>query len=470
MATRQSCPVSRRVTTWLRKAVADRVSRRLAAAAGRQLRRMLRDECGNIAVISAFVLPVLIGACGLGFETADWYRTQRNMQNAADSAVIAAASNGTSSAITEAIAVASQYGYQNGVNNVTVTASSTAACPSGGANCYSLTISKPIPLVVAQLLGFKGNATLNGSPAETITSTSIAIQSTSPRNYCLLALASSGTTPAILANGVPKANLNGCNIMSNTDETCNGHDLGASYGDAHGTSSGCGATQTSNLPAVTDPYLSLTANIPANTCGSYPQEPAKKKDPPLPAANQLAGALNWAGTIIMCGDVQLTGNVSLTTTAPGAVLVIENGQLDTNGYTLQTLAGSGLTIIFSGDNAGGYTHAPTGGGTLDIAAPTSGPWSGVALYQDPSLTSGVDISAAGNSPTWDITGLVYLPHASVTFSGAVNKSSNGLSCFALVVDNITINGTGSILSEGQCPQAGLGMPTGQIPSRGKLVS
>jgi hypothetical protein len=82
----------------------------------------------------------------------------------------------------------------------------------------------------------------------------------------------------------------------------------------------------------------------------------------------------------------------------------------------------------------------------------------------------MDISAAGNSPTWDITGLVYLPHSSVTFSGAVNKSTNGLSCFDLVVDNITINGTGSILSEGQCNQAGLDMPTGEIPSRGELVS
>ena len=159
----------------------------------------------------------------------------------------------------------------------------------------------------------------------------------------------------------------------------------------------------------------------------------------------------------MCGDLQLTGNVTATA-SPSGVLVIENGQLDTNGYTFQTTSGSGLTVIFSG-TSGSYTHAPTGGGTLDIAAPTSGVWSGVAIYQDPSLTTGVDISAAGNSPTWDITGLVYLPHASVTFSGAVNKSSNGNACFALVVDNITINGTGDILTHGGCASAGLTLPS-----------
>ncbi len=123
------------------------------------------------------------------------------------------------------------------------------------------------------------------------------------------------------------------------------------------------------------------------------------------------------------------------------MIVIRNGQLDTNGYSITTATDASAVIIFSGDN-GTYTHAPTGGGTIDIAAPTSGPWSGVALYQDPALTSGVDISAAGNSPSWNITGLAYFPHASITFSGAVGKATSGKSCFVMVVDTMLINGTG----------------------------
>ena len=172
-----------------------------------------------------------------------------------------------------------------------------------------------------------------------------------------------------------------------------------------------------------------------------------------------------SATTIVCGDLQLTGNTSLTTASPGSVLVIENGQLDTNGYTLQTAAGSALTVIFSG-SSGSYTHAPSGAGTLDFNAPTSGPWSGVAIYQDPALTTGVDISAAGSTPTWNISGLVYLPHASVLFSGAVNKSSNGASCFGLVVDNITINGTGEILKTGGCAAAGLNLPSNTVGTVG----
>jgi hypothetical protein len=175
-----------------------------------------------------------------------------------------------------------------------------------------------------------------------------------------------------------------------------------------------------------------------------------------------------SGNNVVCGDLQLTSDVTIDAPA-GAVLVIENGRLDLNGHTLQTSNGSGLTIVFSGTNSGSYTHAPTGSGTLDIAAPTSGPWSGVAMYQDPALTSGVDIADAGNTPAWAITGLVYLPHASVTLSGIVNKAGYGKSCFAMVVSDITVNGTGAILPNGECIPAGLGMPTGNLPGRGALV-
>jgi len=248
--------------------------------------------------------------------------------------------------------------------------------------------------------------------------------------------------------------------MSNTDMLCNGHDLNADYGDAHGSSSGCGNKQTSNVPAVSDPYSGLASNIPGSS-GCAPTPPGKKSSPDnLIHGNILVSPAPYCGWTQLDGDVTITGS--------NVVIIIENGDLDLNNHTFKTASGASVTIIFTGTNS--YSHAPTGDGTLDIAAPTSGPWSGVAIYQDPKLTSGVDISAAGNSPAWDITGLVYLPHADVTFSGAVGKSSSGKSCFVLVVDNLLINGTGSILSQGECTAAGLTMPSSNLPSRGKLVS
>ncbi|HEY2358689.1 MAG TPA: pilus assembly protein TadG-related protein [Phenylobacterium sp.] len=433
------------------------------------LRRFLRSKRGNVAIMAALSLPALVGSLGLGAETATWYVNTKQMQNAADAAAIAAATNAASSYITEARAITGQYGFVNGAGGVNVTVSNTATCPDGSATCYSVTISRPQRLLLAQIVGYRGDTTIGNSPAKLITATAVALQSTTARPYCLLALGDNGVNTALVANGGPKADLSGCNVMSNTGAICNGHDLGADNGDAHTTNDGCGVVEHSNVPVVPDPYAALAANIPPDPCnGNYPQEPQNKKDPGLPSQNQLAGIQNWSGAVPMCGDVQLAGPVTVNTDGP-AVLVIYNGQLDTNGQTLTTSSGSALTIVYAGTN-GPYIHAPTGGGTLDVAAPKTGPWSGVVMYQDPALTTGVDISAAGNSPTWDLTGAVYLPHSTVTFSGIVNKASNGKSCFAMVVDNITINGTGSILEHGECAQAGLAMPTGQVPSRGKLVS
>jgi Flp pilus assembly protein TadG len=443
------------------------VLRICSAALARQLHLLGGDRRGNVAIVMGFAMIPIVGAMGIGFEVSNWYMRKHAMQNAADAATIAAATNGSSNYNIEAKAVAAQYGFVDGANNVTVTASNTASCPAGGNNCYSVTIASLVPLYLSPVVGYGGNTILNGKPQQSLTATSVATQGPTPTQFCLLALASSGAQ-GITTNGAPKANMAGCNVMSNTSSTCNGHNLGATIGAAHGSNSGCGITQYSNIPTVADPYSGLASKIPANTCSSYPQEPAKKKDPPLPSTNQWTGTQNLSGNVTICGDLQLTGNVTIN--APSnAVLVIENGQLDTNGYTLTTSSGSGVTVVFSGTNTGSYTHAPTGGGTLNMAAPTTGPWAGIAIYQDPSLTSGVDISAAGNSPTWDITGMVYLPHASVTFSGAVNKANNGVSCFGMVVDNITVNGTGSILDTGQCAAAGLTLPTGNLPGRGQLV-
>jgi hypothetical protein len=425
--------------------------------------RLRADERGAVSVMMGVLMIPLAGALGIGFEVSNWYMTTRGMQNAADSAALAAATNGGSNYDIEAKAVAARYGFVNGTNNISVAVSNSAACPGGGSNCYSVAISGVVPLLLSQVVGFKGDATSNGAPAKRLSSSAVAAHPNSPTSFCLLALGPQG----IRANGAPKANM-ACNTMSNSSSTCNGGNLGAPIGAAHNTNNGCGVTAYSNVPAVADPYAALASKIPANPCSSYPQEPGKK-GLSLPASNQWSGS-QWlsSGNTVICGDLQLTGNVTING-QPGGVLVIENGQLDTNGYSITTSQGSGLTVVFSGDNSGSYTHAPTGGGTLDIAAPTSGPWSGVAIYQDPKLTNGVDISAAGNTPTWDITGLVYLPNSSVTLSGAVNKAGFGQSCFAMVVKDITVNGTGEILPNGQCIPAGLGMPTTTIPGRATLV-
>ncbi len=136
----------------------------------------LRSRRGNIAIMTALLAPVIIGFFGAGAETGYWYVTQQSMQIAADKAAVAAATNASSSYAAEAQAVAAKMGFTNGQNNVTVSASNSATCPSGGTNCYSVSISNKVPLYLAQLVGYSGDTTLDGHKAVNLSATAIAKQ------------------------------------------------------------------------------------------------------------------------------------------------------------------------------------------------------------------------------------------------------------------------------------------------------
>ncbi|KFG70789.1 hypothetical protein JH26_02185 [Microvirga sp. BSC39] len=430
------------------------------------MKAFARDNRGNVALATALALPTLLGATGIGIEISHWYRTQRALQNAADSAAVAAATNGTDTYAAEGLAVAARYGFVNGQKNTSITLTNKAPCPAGGSNCYGVTITRSVPLLLSHLVGFSGNVTVeivkDGKASTTrqtsLQATALALRVPTPRTYCVLALGNDGAKfDDIVVNGGSKSNLTNCGIMSNNDLTCNGSHQIADYADSSsGDPSGCGrAPNRGPVPRIGDPYSHLASNIPLNPCGTYPGEHWTSV-PAIPPS----------GVYTVCGNLTLKADVTIGSRPGNTVIVIYNGQLDTVGHTLR---GTDVTIVFAGSNGGGYSHIVTGTnkGGIDISAPKTGPWKGVAIYQAPHLTTGVDITSAGSGPTWNITGLVYLPHASVTFSGAVNKSSSGNSCFSLVVDNLTVNGTGLILSNGSdCMDAGLDLPSYR---RGRLV-
>ena len=322
-----------------------------------------------------------------------------------------------------------KYGFTNGTANVTVTASNAATCPDGTTTCYSVTITKKLPLIFSPVFGFAGNTTIGGANAELITATAIASYQTSPRNYCILALASSGPRTSAVEFRRTAAQGGSERLQHHVERQhdCNGHDLQADYGDAHGTNSGCGNMQTSNMPQVTDPYAARASNIPANTCSSYPQRAAKGT---LPVSNLWSGTKSF-GTKTYCGDVQLTGNVTLT---GDNVIVIRNGQLDRTAspFTHECRRHGGERIIFSGETAATLTRRRVAG-TMNINSPTTGNWAGVALYTDPSLTT-VSTSAQrvtarrGTSRAWPTSRIRRSPSAA---SSARRRAGT---CFVLVVD------------------------------------
>src|SRR5258705_10178125 len=109
------------------------------------LHRLREDQRGTVSVIMGFLIIPLVGALGIGFEVSNWYMNGRGMQNAADAAALAAATNGGANYDVEAKAVAAQYCFVDGGNNITVAASNAAARPSGGNTRYCVTNSRGVP-------------------------------------------------------------------------------------------------------------------------------------------------------------------------------------------------------------------------------------------------------------------------------------------------------------------------------------
>jgi len=76
------------------------------------------------------------------------------------------------------------------------------------------------------------------------------------------------------------------------------------------------------------------------------------------------------------------------------------------------------------------------------------------------LDAGHVTSEEAHDPIWDLSGIVYLPHALFQIKGLVSPASNAPNaCFTLVAYDNAISGTGQILAEPACTNA----PTTLVP-------
>jgi Flp pilus assembly protein TadG len=413
----------------------------------RWLGRYGRDRCGNISVMVALLIVPLVGVMGVATETGNWFLIQRSMQNAADSAAIAAATNANAtnnSYQLEGKSVATKFGYTNGANSTTVTIinnDNTVPAKCAGA-CYAVTITRTVPIYLTRVVGL--------GATQAVTAKAVAVPQNVPTSFCLVSL---GGGDGYHINGGPSVDLNGCNVLSNGDVTCNGN---GSSGNANSITyvsankNGNCAPSVHASSALADPYSGQASNLPPTNCSSYA--------PTVIPAGAINANVSLTGTTYTgkkyCGNVTLSGDVTVTTNTPGSLLVIENGFLDLNGHTLSS--SGGLTVVFTGAG-GGLSSSMTG--TFNYSAPTSGTWQGYAMYQGPTLPV-TSSSASGNSLTWDISGIIYLPVTDLGFSGVVDKAANGLDCFVLVDHTFQSNGTGTILEhQSQCAQQGVVLPS-----------
>jgi Flp pilus assembly protein TadG len=382
--------------------------------------RFWRDESGSYITVVALLMPVLIGTAGLGTEVGWWLYKHKNLQSAADSGAVSAATAGNN-LTAEAGAVTQSYGYVDGLNGVTLTVNRppTSGSYAAVAQAVEVVISQSHPRLLSALFG-----------TEPVLITARAVAAPNFGTGCVLAL-DRGASPAATVKGSAELNLIGCNLYDNSSgspalnvsgtATITAAQVGV-VGDISGASS---ITTTygirTGIRPVADPYAEFSPNIPASC--------------------DTSSKLNIKGTTSLspgsyCGDISVNA---------GATLTLDPGVYYLNGANLSvagnaTINGSGVTLIFTGSGSDWASANISSNANLTLSAPSSGATAGVVMYGDRRMPVGTAFALTGGG-TQNFGGAIYLPQAALSYSGGNGMTT---SCTKIIADTLTFTGNSNV--------------------------
>jgi hypothetical protein len=408
-----------------------------SSASSRGRHSLWNDQRGTIAIITGLCATALVGFMALAIDVASWQVAQRSMQGAADAAAYSAgiAYNKIdgSSITTQAKGVAAAQGYVDGQNGVTVGVHQPPIAPSthtSSSTAIQVIIQQPQPRFFAGLF-LSSNPTVSASAVVTLTNPS-----------CILALDTTASA-AVSVGGSSSINSK-CDIASNSTST-SAISMGGSstvtapclvaVGTAS-TTSGLTLTQctspTNHAAATPDPYASVPAPTASGSCLT-----------PVSSGNNVTFSPGK-----YCGSIQLSGSQAATF-QPGVYYV--DGNFKFTGSASAT--GTGVTFYITSPNSVDFG----GNRNISFSAPTSGTYSGIVFFGDRAGTaSNQNIINGGSSSS--ITGAIYFPTESVTFSGGTASGNN---CTQIVADKVTV--TGNSYFRDDCIGSGLAdLPTVRV--------
>lgn len=386
-------------------------------------RRLMRNERGNVAIIFAFTLPIVVGGAGLGVETSYWYYNSLKLQATADAAAFAGALEKVAGSDNPTITAAATYSATtNGLGDGSITVNTP---PAAGPN----TAKKAVEVIVKQDLDRIFTAIFLGDKVSQQARAVALI--TDGSKACNLALNPSASQ-AVTYSGSTSVKQSGCVTMSNSlasdaikvqgSATLSTDCLIAVGGVSLSTrpTMGCDAPITGALPAA-DPYASLPAPAATGSCQSV--------------NNGKQAQTLQPGTY--CNGMNLSSSVHLE---PGIYVV--QGSLKINAGAV--VEGTGVTIFMAGSN----TVSMNGNATVTLQAPTSGTYSGVLFYGDRTgASAGSTFNGTADSK---LTGAIYFPRQQVSYLGSF-AGVNG--CTQVVADTIKWSGNSNINQD--CSDLGL---------------
>ncbi len=396
------------------------------------LKDLISSERGNVLVVGAATLPLLLGAVALSVDSVNLTLARRQLQRTADSGALAGAY-----AIVQTQPVAPAVNTDLALNKdhtlktTTIQNAPTAGTHSGDTSAVRviLTANRATPFM----------AIFNDrTPTIRVEATAAVIFN---GNFGWVSL-EDGNSPGVTFTGSSVVDL-GCGVATNSRATA---------------AISCGGSTT----VIASP-IAAVGGVPA--CSGYSGGTrllpfsAKQTDPfahlPVPnlsgmdCTRQIRVQPNDSLTTVQPGcykDIDVKGRVNL---APGTYYIDGSAGGMLNAGSQAVISGTGVTIVLTSKTpAISSTIAKVsinGGAQLNLSAPKTGTFGGVLMYQDPRATVGNTIQINGNSLT-SYEGGFYFPKAYMTFNGNTGMNTE---CLQLVARRLTFSGNSSVSNT--CP-------------------
>jgi Flp pilus assembly protein TadG len=410
--------------------------------------KILRDESGQVLVLVALSLTLLMGAMALAIDVGFVRFQQRQLQTAADAAAIAAGlelgncNNTVCANMKTAAAVALK---EDGLTSTTITPTAnqcTVSTSSGLAMIINVA-----PCVLGASDPNNGNTHMAEvvltQPQKTFFGAVIGV-----RTWNLVARAEAGDS--YINTGISGGNclytngllfnssngtftLNNCGVYDNGNlQTDNGDSVTASTFLYYGTWSpnNCNSSCTWNIGGT-------NTGPPAHTTTPQSDPLASLTPPSQPATSTTNTQTPNNGATLQPGyypnGFNLNSNVSVTL-SPGIYYM--GGSINVNSGA--SLAGTGVTLYFASGSL-----QPNSGSTVQITAPTSNTSgcscnnANMAVWESSTNGTGMYLDAGSQSY---YNGVIYLPDAGLTLnSGSGNTINSGSTATAVDVQSLTVN-------------------------------
>jgi len=386
------------------------------------LQRFRRDQSGSYMIVAALTMPVLVGTAGLGTEVGWWLYTHKNMQSAADSAAVSAATAG-SNLNAEADTVTALYGFTNGSKNVTVTVNQP---PSTGNYTSS---PQAVEVLISQLQPRLLSALFGTDPVP-IKARAVALPNAG--TGCVLALDPTASS-AVKVSGANQLSLVNCNLYSDSNAspsldvggsaTVSANQVGV-VGDISGASdiTAANGIRTGMRP-IADPYANVSP-------------------PPEPSCSNAKITVNSNGKNTSlspgCYSGSITVNAGATLNLSPGIYYLDGANLSVAGNA--TITGTGVTLVFTGSGSSWGTASIGSNAIVNLTAPTSGATQGIVIYGDRNMPVGTAFNLTGGG-TQNFGGAIYLPKANLSFSGGNGTST---SCTKVIADTISFTGSSNL--------------------------